>query len=293
MNLPNLLIIGAPKCGTSAVYKWLTEHPDVVGGRSKEPFYLVDSGYYKWCADSCWCGQGEDGYERFFPDSAKWIVDGSTITLYQQAGLQYASRYRPRVIVFVREPAARIYSQFRYFKNNRSFIDPKLTFSDYLKLVKGECSFKGNNQLANAISESKYVYYLDLWKRAVGTEFIKVYAFESFFDNPCAGMTDIADWLGIDGGIYDGYKFSKENESLRIKSRTLNIIKERLAPRNKNYPLKDVIRRLYYSLNSSSADHYEVMRDRGTLNALALEFRESNEALFDGYGVGGWFNENG
>ena len=37
---PNLFIIGAPKCGTSALAHYLSEHPKVFFSNPKEPFYL-------------------------------------------------------------------------------------------------------------------------------------------------------------------------------------------------------------------------------------------------------------
>ena len=42
MNLPNLIIGGAPKCGTSSLYFWLAAHPEVFASKTKEPFYYDD-----------------------------------------------------------------------------------------------------------------------------------------------------------------------------------------------------------------------------------------------------------
>ncbi|MGB0175878.1 MAG: hypothetical protein ACPF9D_01850, partial [Owenweeksia sp.] len=42
MMLPNLIIGGAPKCGTSSMYFWLADHPEVCASRVKEPFYFVN-----------------------------------------------------------------------------------------------------------------------------------------------------------------------------------------------------------------------------------------------------------
>lgn len=37
--IPNLFIIGPPRSGTTSVAKWLSMHPDVAGGRRKEPMF--------------------------------------------------------------------------------------------------------------------------------------------------------------------------------------------------------------------------------------------------------------
>ena len=38
---PNFLIVGAPKCGTTALYKYLSGHPCVFMPEVKEPYYYI------------------------------------------------------------------------------------------------------------------------------------------------------------------------------------------------------------------------------------------------------------
>ncbi len=40
--VPNVLIVGAPKCGTTSLYAWLNEHPDVYMSPFKEPRFFCD-----------------------------------------------------------------------------------------------------------------------------------------------------------------------------------------------------------------------------------------------------------
>ena len=40
MTLPNFLIIGAAKAGTTSLYDWLRQHPDVFMPRLKEPRFF-------------------------------------------------------------------------------------------------------------------------------------------------------------------------------------------------------------------------------------------------------------
>lgn len=37
---PNLFVIGAPKCGTTSVANWLSQHPDIFMSKDKEPHYF-------------------------------------------------------------------------------------------------------------------------------------------------------------------------------------------------------------------------------------------------------------
>jgi Sulfotransferase family len=40
VNKPNFLIVGAPKSGTTALYSYLSGHPDVGMSKDKEPHFL-------------------------------------------------------------------------------------------------------------------------------------------------------------------------------------------------------------------------------------------------------------
>src|SRR5688572_5812110 len=42
MMLPNVIIAGAPKCGTSSLFRWLTDHPQVGGSTMKETYFFID-----------------------------------------------------------------------------------------------------------------------------------------------------------------------------------------------------------------------------------------------------------
>ena len=71
---PSFLIIGAPKCGTTSLWLYLHEHPDVCMSQPKEPFYF-DSEYY----------QGWDYYlETYFShwDNERAVGDASTHNLH-------------------------------------------------------------------------------------------------------------------------------------------------------------------------------------------------------------------
>ena len=43
MSLPNLLIIGAAKSGTTSLHEYLKEHPDIFMSGHKEPHFLINN----------------------------------------------------------------------------------------------------------------------------------------------------------------------------------------------------------------------------------------------------------
>src|SRR5688572_32335358 len=58
--LPNLLLIGAAKCGTTSLHRYLGEHPQIHMAEAKELRFFLDPA----CADSL------DTYASFFDGSA-------------------------------------------------------------------------------------------------------------------------------------------------------------------------------------------------------------------------------
>ena len=60
-RLPNLIVIGAQKCGTTSLHYYLGVHPDIFMSREKELRYFVEE--FNW-------GKGIDWYRSHFGANA-------------------------------------------------------------------------------------------------------------------------------------------------------------------------------------------------------------------------------
>lgn len=105
--IPNLFIIGAPKCGTSALAHYLSEHPNVFFSDPKEPFFLSDD--YPELRKQ----HGLDGIEDYFslfqkadPQLHTVIAEGSTNYLASHTAIKNAMSISPdaKFIVMLRDP---------------------------------------------------------------------------------------------------------------------------------------------------------------------------------------------
>lgn len=108
MNKPNCFIVGAPKCGTTALATYLSEHPNVLFSSPKEPFY--------WCLDEFPRARHEPlirslaSYEALFKYARLGehlvIAEGSTRYLYAKHAVQRILAYNPhaKFIVMLRNP---------------------------------------------------------------------------------------------------------------------------------------------------------------------------------------------
>lgn len=100
MTRPNLFIVGAPKCGTTAWVSYLSGHPNVFFSRSKEPhFFNTDIPNFRWV-------KSQQEYLKLFSqsDNKKVIGEASILYLYSQVAAERIVKFNPdaKVLIFVR-----------------------------------------------------------------------------------------------------------------------------------------------------------------------------------------------
>jgi hypothetical protein len=127
--LPNLLIIGAHKCGTTALHHYLSLHPEIFMSRTKELHFFVEE--LNW-------HRGLEWYQRYFrpgppkAKSAKVYGESSpSYTNYPKYGgvpqRAYSVVPDAKLILMVRDPLDRIVSHYRM---ERARSDGRQTFTE-------------------------------------------------------------------------------------------------------------------------------------------------------------------
>lgn len=105
---PNFFIIGAPKSGTTSLYRYLSQHPDVFMSVSKEPCFLAPDfkspNYPQTEAEYLRCFEGYKGEFR--------IGEATTTYLYSGLAAREIHRYSPdaKIIAMLRNPAEMVVS---------------------------------------------------------------------------------------------------------------------------------------------------------------------------------------
>lgn len=99
---PDFAIVGAPKCGTTALYGYLAAHPDVAMSARKEPLF--------WSADVRRAGRIEDreAYDALWSDAPPGALRGEASPEYlrSQVAVPRLLEARPdvRLIAMIRHP---------------------------------------------------------------------------------------------------------------------------------------------------------------------------------------------
>lgn len=140
-KLPNLLIVGAAKCGTSSLHKYLDQHPQIFMSEVKEPrfissqvtrFPLNGPGDHKVEA---WYVKDYEGYTKLFKGSEGYPVVGesSADTLYfYERTIPVIKRYHgdPKIIIMLRNPVKRAFSAYQHLVRD---LREELSFEDGLR----------------------------------------------------------------------------------------------------------------------------------------------------------------
>ncbi len=100
---PNLFIVGAPKCGTTAWVSYLSRHPEIFFCDPKEPHHFnTDIPQFRWV-------DTRESYLELFADAgkAKIIGEASILYLYSKVAADNIYAFDPtaQIVAFVRSPA--------------------------------------------------------------------------------------------------------------------------------------------------------------------------------------------
>ncbi len=120
---PNFFILGAPKCGTTAISEYLRQHERVFVSTPKEPHYFCEDFDYYYAPGE----RSLDHYLRLYDAAdARHLAVGeaSVWYLYSQTAAREIMRFDPdaRVIVMVRNPVdlvPSLHSQMSYMLDER------------------------------------------------------------------------------------------------------------------------------------------------------------------------------
>jgi len=289
MTLPNLVIAGAPKCGTTSLFAWLAAHPTVCGSNVKETKYLLDPGDPLFKNKSNYRDHGLAGYQSYFTACetapAPIVLEATPAYLYQHTAPSVLAGLTPvpRIIFVFRKPSERVYSHYQWLRNNKIVLDSALTLRDFVELGKSR-----DPRLPvlsyTSVAQSRYVDYLDRWTTRFPRSHLLAFLFEDLRRDPRSFMRDVAERLSIDPSFYDSYDFPQENVTFEIRNRWIHrrrkSLGRRLRPRERD-ALKRVAEKTYSRINVKSASGSRKGEDSDVLLELERGFLPYNRRLAD------------
>ena len=112
MTLPNFLIIGAAKSGTTSLYQYLRQHPEIFMSAVKETNWFA----YEGQRESCYCVRTDEKYARLFDGVTAQRAVGEASPQYMKSAVaaeRIAGRLPSvRLVAILRDPVERAYSGY-------------------------------------------------------------------------------------------------------------------------------------------------------------------------------------
>lgn len=289
-----VFLLGWPKAGTSSLYLWLSRHPSIGTAALKETFFFVDKEYPAYLRH----GQsvfkdGIDTFRGFFPSEASIWLEATTHHVYQETALRYLTinKDRSRVILLLRDPAARIYSSFQSTKNNFASASKELSWSVYVEALLNnnvsslseyyfnKTSFESaRRQLIN----SDYCYWIEKWQNALGQDRVKLILFEELVDDPRFVVKSVLSWLNLDPEIIGHGDFPIANKTLSIRYQALHRVAKRFRKTLPKSALRDLLRSAYLAFQAEVAVDSD---PAGALDRLRRHFEPMIEELEETQGL--------
>jgi hypothetical protein len=205
MTMPNFLIIGAMKAGTTALYAYLQQHPQVYMSPLKEPnFFAFEGERMDFRAPQDQQGINRtsvtdvETYRALFKEvrSEKAIGEASHWYLYSPRAPERIRYYIPEVklIAVLRDPVERAYSEWLHFIR-----DGEEPVADFARALREEETRKRYNwAFGHYASRGFYHAQLKRYFDAFDRGQIKIYLYEDLSTDPIGVLGDIFQFLGVD-----------------------------------------------------------------------------------------------
>jgi hypothetical protein len=203
--LPNLLLLGAAKSGTSSLYRYLAQHPDVFMTTFKEPhFFAWDGGEYDVRGPNVErirtrAVRDLDSYLRLFSDARDERVRGEASTgyLHTPGVAERIRAYVPhaRLIAVLRNPIDRAYSAFTHAR--RIGWEPLTDFEEALRLEQRRLAERWIG-LTLYTTVGRYARHLDRYLAVFPCDQIRVYLFDDLVKQPTRLAQDVFRFVGVD-----------------------------------------------------------------------------------------------
>lgn len=262
MSRPNFVIIGAPRSGTTSLYRYLQEHSQIYLPGNKEPHFFA----FPEIKDDCY-GPGDDrvlanmfienpaDYLRLFSRRKKGQISGeaSTMYLYYPHVARNIYSYDPniKVICLIRNPIDRAYSSYNH--RRQSGYEPCNSFET---AIKHELAGKRKNWLPiwQYLAMSNYNELLAPFLSILGNDKVKIVLFEDLIKKPEETTFSVLRFLDLDaennalpstnpaGIIRNKYIYQKLVKPSRLKDHLKRFVSE--SARKK---LKDQLKKLVIS----------------------------------------------
>lgn len=291
-RLANLLIVGVPKAGTSSLFSYLAQHPDICGSDTKE---IGHFNYFNPLRHAVHQRPSIESYMGHFAHCSgqRYALEATPSYCYKGQAVVDAIRElpdNPKVIVTLRNPTDRLWSDYT-FQRSLGNIPTVGSFDEYLNAVEqhreGWTDLTLRSHLQGLLI-GFYADYIPVWLEAFGRNARVVFT-EDMARGPAQVLEELFRWLEIDPDIstldLEARNVTAHARSPRVASVVYAL--KRAGDRLRVVPpgVRDLLRRAYLRVNTGAMPERLDPAGRHRVDAI---YRSSNRTTAEALTAAGY-----
>jgi hypothetical protein len=215
---PDFFLVGAPKCGTTALHRHLARHPEIfVAAKEEMNHFATDL----LRAEDPW--RSERAYLEAFRDAgnARRIGDASVFHLFSTTAAREIHAFEPdaRILVMLRDPVDWLpsYHSQMLFNGDETLRDLAAALAAEPARVRG-AEVPAHLRFPQRLFYSRvgaFAEQLERYFEVFGRERVHVVIFDDLVRDSAASLCAVLEFLGVDAAHGRGFELANPNRTVR------------------------------------------------------------------------------
>lgn len=214
-----LIVAGTTKAGTTSVFKYLSDHPQICASSVKETRFFVDRDYpvpAKYRLED-----GLDRYQSYFGHCPRSRVrmEATPDYLYSAGTAHRIRQTLPwaKLVFILRHPVDRLVSWYR-FAMQTGKLPRDASLEDYVERQL-QPTEQGTlvEQHMRALEQGRYSVYLEPYYTVFPEDQLRILDYRMLKETPLSVMNELCRFAGINSSFYDNYDFKVFNRTQAMK----------------------------------------------------------------------------
>jgi len=284
MRRPDFFVVGSFKAGTTALYEYLRQHPQVYMPFHKEPMYFGSDLQPRYARMS------EAEYLALFADAREdqRAGEASPWYLYSTSAAREIKAFQPdaRIIVMLRNPVDVMYAQ-----HSQLLFNQREDLTDFAEALAAEPDRRRGERIPPGALRVEALFYresvrfaeqLERYFTTFGRDRVHVIVYDDLRADPAAAYRGVLEFLAVDPGFQPSFAVHNPNRRARFGALQRLVYRppaplRRVMPRLRRSRVAHRVRDAVVSLNSRAEERTRM--DPGLRQRLVAEFAPQVEEL--------------
>ncbi len=216
---PALFIVGSYRCGTTSIFRYLADHPEINPCSIKEPGFffsrrILEKPSAYPAGHECWA------YLSMFrrKPPAHVLLEGTANYLNDPGCAERIRAAFPnaRIVIALRDPVSRLLSWYKFILH-RGWWPAQSGFEEWVNAqLRDTRPLTERPYHLQAFEHGFYSGYIAKYFQVFGKDRVKIVWFDDLIQKPTDCLVALSEYAGISTDFYNSYRFPKENEAMKI-----------------------------------------------------------------------------